>query len=110
MRLVQSFDTKFPLGRQEEQVTSRASYRLSAGMWAERKDIPDLAPVSLRCSCWKLENGMRRETNRDAPWPDIPNHFAYAAPAIEVNKIDGEPHAKGVNAFAGQNPKALSGQ
>ena len=43
------------------------------------------------------------------PWPDISNEFAYAALAIEVTEINGEPHANGVNAFAGENPESFTG-
>ena len=87
---------------------SSYSYNLFAGIWPERKYFANLALAGYQGAGWKFQNGIRGETMGNAPWPEILNQFAYPALAIEINKVNGEPHANRVNALARDNPQPSS--
>ena len=56
----------------------------------------------------KLHDGVRGETRRYAPRRDIGPDFLDAPISIQVDEIDGELHAEGMDSFAWNDPKAFA--
>jgi len=59
-------------------------------------------------ACGQFYDRMRGETSRQPPRGYAAAQLAYAMLAIEVDQVDGKPHADGVYGLAGLDPEAFS--
>jgi hypothetical protein len=59
-------------------------------------------------TCGQLQNRVCPQTKRDAPFRHVLPGLEDYALLAEKDHIDGELHRKGVDPFAGNNPKSLS--
>jgi hypothetical protein len=56
----------------------------------------------------EFKDGARPETACQAPGGHTASHLSHNIPAIEEDKIDGEPHPEGVYSLARHDPQAFA--